>query len=176
MTQPIAALVAIEKALIGSVISYPEFLDDVMVLGPQSFAAPIFGVVLDVCRDFPKRRYDGLLVAHALERAGIPCPTAYPGWRTAIADFIDSASPNRDDVRRYLRVIVTESAARQAGLIGEYAAKVEMTPAREAPPNNAGSCLRCGDADSWPGRTCGNCAIKVLAEMNHALAWFGEKH
>lgn len=174
MSQPQSALVAIEKCVIGSCLEYPRLLDEAAILTAKDFRAPLLGTVLDVMREFPKRRYDLLLVAYELEKNGVVHPAAYPGWNTALNDFRDSSVPNREDVVQRVRVIKLASTARRGGVAGDFEDPRPETRRVILADAVLGPCYECKATGDWPGRICGNCRLTSLARLDHALAWFDE--
>ena len=106
-----SALDHLEKAYLGACVLVPDWLDFGASLRPEDFSTRSRGHIFDTMRSFPRRRFDGVLLAVALEQAG-PAPVASWGWY--VGHLMDCAAAIEDLMPAYVRSIKEAAALRRA--------------------------------------------------------------
>lgn len=110
------ALANIERALLGTFLVFPTWLDEAALLEGNDFENTIRGVVFNTMRAFPKRKFDGLLLADTLEKNRVFCPTNL-GWVPTLADLMNRyVLCDPVDVAAYVRIVKEAAALRRAGV------------------------------------------------------------
>lgn len=111
------ALGYIERALLGTFLVFPTWLDEAALLEGNDFINTTRGVCFNTMRTFPKRKFDGLMLADALEKGRVPAPVGSEGWIPVLADLMDRhVLCDANDVNAYVRVVKETAALRRAGI------------------------------------------------------------
>lgn len=116
-THSSTALAHIERGLIGTFLMFPTWLDHAALLVEKDFDNRILGIILELMKKkFPKRRFDGLMLAHKLETELVPCPESH-GWVATLAGYMDrNCLCEEEDVIEHVRVIKEAAARRRMGV------------------------------------------------------------
>jgi len=108
------ALVRIERAILGTIIQTPVYLDYAALLEGRDFYSELRGKVFETARAFPKRNFDGILLAYKMGQTEPNCPVE-GGWLVAMAELLDHYVVAENFIQ-YVEIVREEGALRRTGL------------------------------------------------------------